>query len=321
MKHEPVIEVRNLTKRYGTTTAVDNLSFTVHRGEVFGLLGPNGAGKTTAISILSCLIAPTSGTAQVCGFDVVRKSLDARSRIGVVPQEIALYPSLSAKQNLLFWGRMYGVAGNELESRVDELLEVVGLTERGSDRIDTFSGGMKRRINIAAGLIHRPEVLFLDEPTVGIDPQTRRSILELVKGLNEDGLSILYTTHYLEGAEYLCHRVGIMDEGRLIAIGTQDELIGSIGATDVITVSGESFPASVVALLESLDGVRGTTSMRGYLTIEVAAGSQALSHIVQKLAGEGTAITAIEISSPNLESVFLHLTGKTLMDSESDEDR
>ncbi len=319
MATQPVLEVKNLTKRYGSITAINDLSFTVERGEVFGFLGPNGAGKTTAISILSCLIAPTSGTARVCGFDVIRESLEARRRMGVVPQEIALYPSLSARQNLLFWGRMYAVPSSDLGRRVDELLEVVGLADRAGDRIDTYSGGMKRRVNIAAGLIHRPEVLFLDEPTVGIDPQTRRSILELVKSLNEDGLTILYTTHYLEGAEYLCRRVGIMDEGRLIAVGTRTELINSIGATDVVTVVADRLPANVDTLMLSLDDISRATTTDGRLTLETAAGSRALPRIVQELAGTGADVTSIEVASPNLESVFLHMTGKTL-DETNDED-
>ncbi len=312
MRSEPVLEVSNLTKRYGSFTALDELSFTVERGEVFGFLGPNGAGKTTAISILSCLISPTSGTARVCGFDVTRDSLRARRSIGVVPQEIALYPSLSARQNLLFWGRMYAVPASELGRRADELLGVVGLADRANDRIDTYSGGMKRRINIAAGLIHRPEVLFLDEPTVGIDPQTRRSILELVKSLNEDGLTILYTTHYLEGAEYLCRRVGIMDEGRLIAVGTRSELVESIGAVDVITVDAERLPGDIESTVRSIEGIRQAVVSEGRLTLDAAAGSESLPRVVQTLSAAGANITSIEVTSPNLESVFLHMTGKTL---------
>jgi len=319
MGSRPVLEVKNLTKRYGSITAVDDLSFTVERGEVFGFLGPNGAGKTTAISILSCLVQPTSGSATVCGHDVVRDSLEARRCMGVVPQEIALYPSLSARQNLLFWGRMYSVPASELGRRVDELLEVVGLADRANDRIDTYSGGMKRRINIAAGLIHRPETLFLDEPTVGIDPQTRRSILELIKSLNEDGLTILYTTHYLEGAEFLCRRVGIMDEGRLVAVGTRAELVESIGAADVITVVADNLPTDADALARGLDGIRRAVLADDRLTLEATAGSRALPRVVEQLSGAGAGITSIEVSSPNLESVFLHLTGKTLARSNEDQ--
>jgi ABC-2 type transport system ATP-binding protein len=260
MSVEPVIRVRNLVKRYGELVAVDAVSFEVAKGEIFGLLGPNGAGKTTIISILSCITPPTSGSASVSGIDVVADSLTARSKIGVVPQEIALYATLSARDNLMFWGRMYGLRDRTLARRVDELLDVVQLSDRASSRIDTFSGGMKRRINIAAGLLHRPDVLFLDEPTVGIDPQTRRSILDLVKELNAEGLAVLYTTHYLEEAEFLCDRVGIVDEGKMIAVGTRDELTESIGATGVIEVRADGLDDALVDWLASLPEVSEAAS-------------------------------------------------------------
>lgn len=314
MQGEPVILVRNLVKRYGNTTAVDRVSFEVARGEIFGLLGPNGAGKTTTISILSCLTPPTSGTAAISGIDVVGDSLAARSRIGVVPQEIALYPTLSARENLAFWGRMCGVPRDVLARRIDEILEVVQLTERAGGRIDTFSGGMKRRVNIAAGLLHRPDVLFLDEPTVGIDPQTRRSILELVESLNAQGLTVLYTTHYLEEAEHLCHRVGIMDQGRLVAVGTRKELTESIGATQIIKVVADGLRDSAVRWIESLADVTEASHVEDELTINVRAGSNLLPSLVEKLTGSGARIQSVDVDDPNLESVFLHLTGKSLRD-------
>jgi ABC-2 type transport system ATP-binding protein len=312
MSVEPVIRVRNLVKRYGELVAVDAVSFEVAKGEIFGLLGPNGAGKTTIISILSCITPPTSGSASVSGIDVVTDSLTARSKIGVVPQEIALYSTLSARDNLMFWGRMYGLRDRTLARRVDELLDVVQLSDRASSRIDTFSGGMKRRINIAAGLLHRPDVLFLDEPTVGIDPQTRRSILDLVKELNAEGLTVLYTTHYLEEAEFLCDRVGIMDEGKMIAVGTRDELTDSIGATGVIAVRADGLDDALVDWLASLPEVSEAAKSDDGLTLNVVRGASLLPTVVEKLTGSGVDIHSVDVTVPNLESVFLHLTGKRL---------
>ena len=312
MSVEPVIGVRNLVKRYGELVAVDAVSFEVAKGEIFGLLGPNGAGKTTIISILSCITPPTSGSALISGIDVVTDSLKARTRIGIVPQEIALYSTLSARDNLMFWGRMYGLRDRTLARRVDELLDVVQLSDRASNRIDTFSGGMKRRINIAAGLLHRPDVLFLDEPTVGIDPQTRRSILDLVKELNTEGLTVLYTTHYLEEAEFLCDRVGIMDEGKMIAVGTRDELTESIGATGVIAVRADGLNDALVDWLASLSEVSEVARTDDGLTLNVVSGTNLLPTVVEKLTGGGVDIHSVDVTVPNLESVFLHLTGKRL---------
>ncbi len=319
MRGEPIIEVDGLVKRYGQLVAVDAVSFVVNEGEIFGLLGPNGAGKTTTISVLSCLTPPTAGTAKIAGLDVTRNSLAARSKIGVVPQEIALYPTLTARDNLVFWGRMYGVPERTLAERIDELLSVVQLAERAGGRIDTFSGGMKRRINIAAGLIHRPDVLFLDEPTVGIDPQTRRSILDLVKDLNASGLTVLYTTHYLEEAEFLCDRVGIMDEGKMLAIGTRAELTTSIGATTSIDVRADGLDDSIVDWLSSLEQVTDVARDGDDLTINTTAEANLLPVIVERLAAGGAKVHSVDVKVPNLESVFLHLTGKSLRD-EGDQD-
>jgi ABC-2 type transport system ATP-binding protein len=314
MRGDPIIEVRNLVKRYGELTAVDSVSFEVKGGEIFGLLGPNGAGKTTTIAILSSLIPPTSGTALVAGIDVTRDSLAARSKIGVVPQEIALYPSLSARENRTFWGRMYGVPSEALPRRIDEILETVGLQERAGGRLDTFSGGMKRRVNIAAGLLHRPEVLFLDEPTVGIDPQTRRNILDLVKDLNARGLSVLYTTHYLEEAEFLCERIGIMDEGKMIATGTRRELTAGIGMSETITIAADGLRDDLSRWIGALKDVEAVSLLEREVTVNAKAGSNLLPTLVERLSTEGVKIHSIDVSAPNLESVFLHLTGKSLRD-------
>jgi len=319
MTRESVISVRNLVKRYGAIAAVDGVSFSVERGEIFGLLGPNGAGKTTTISVLSCLTSPTSGEVRVAGIDVTADSLAVRARIGVVPQEIALYPSLSARENLTFWGRMYGVPEGTLAERIDELLETVKLSDRARGRIDTFSGGMKRRVNIAAGLLHRPEVLFLDEPTVGIDPQTRRSILELVQSLNADGLTVLYTTHYLEEAEFLCTRIGIMDEGRMIAMGTRRELTESIGATQVIRIVADGLDDSLCASFRESPGISEATLVKRELSLHARVGANLLPEIVAGLSSSGVRIHSVEVDDPNLESVFLSLTGKSLRDGGSHE--
>ena len=314
MQSEYIIRVENLVKRYGELTAVDSASFAVAKGEIFGLLGPNGAGKTTTISILSCLVKPTSGSATVAGHSVVADSFGARSRIGVVPQDIALYPTLSAHENLWFWGRMYGLPDTVLAGRVDEILDVVQLEERARNRIETFSGGMKRRINIAAGLLHRPDVLFLDEPTVGIDPQTRRSILELVKRLNGEGLTILYTTHYLEEAELLCDRIAIMDEGRIIAMGTAEELTDSIGAQSVISVRADGLRRDTVDWVSSLPEVSEALLEEDRLAVNLQRGADLLPVLVEKLAESGATVHSVDVTVPNLESVFLHLTGKSLRD-------
>ena len=312
MENRPIIQVDGLVKHYGHVRAVDDVSFAVERGEIFGLLGPNGAGKTTIISILSCLVPPSAGSAWVAGYDVVAESLEVRNRIGVVPQEIALYQTLSARENLIFWGRMYGLSGATLAARADELIETVGLRERARTRIDTFSGGMKRRINIAVGLLHDPEVLFLDEPTVGIDPQTRRNLLDLAKELNEKGLTILYTTHYLEEAEFLCDRVGIVDRGRMIALGTQRELVAEIGATDTITVEADGLEPGLTRSLEEMDGILETSMDEDVMRLNAESGSRLLPAIVERLTSAGVAIRSVDVSAPNLESVFLHLTGRTL---------
>ena len=213
-----ILEVKDLVKKYGDFTAVKGISFDIKEGEIFSLLGPNGAGKTTTISILSTLYAPTSGEATVDGHSVTKEPM-VRNLIGVVPQELALYDDLSAGENLVFWGQMYGLSGKALAIRVDEVLEQIGLADKAKKRVKTYSGGMKRRVNIGVGLLHKPSLLFMDEPTVGIDPQSRRAILDSVKSLNQQGMTVLYTTHYMEEAEELSDRVGIIDHGELIALG------------------------------------------------------------------------------------------------------
>src|SRR5262245_33961461 len=250
-----ILEVQNLIKQYGDFTAVKGISFDIEEGEIFSLLGPNGAGKTTTISMLSTLYTPTSGDAVIGGHSITKDPMAVKEVIGVVPQEIALYEDLTARENLIFWGQMYGLSGNALNSRVDEVLDQIGLTDKARNRVKTYSGGMKRRVNIGVGLLHKPRLLFMDEPTVGIDPQSRRAILDTVKDLNRQGMTVLYTTHYMEEAQELSDRVGIIDHGQLIALGTQDELTKQVGQSDTLILHlGENEDAQ--ALVSSLKGMK-----------------------------------------------------------------
>jgi ABC-2 type transport system ATP-binding protein len=311
-----MVSVRGLEKRYGDIVAVRGISFDIAEGEVFSLLGPNGAGKTTTISMLSCLVRPTAGDATVAGHSVTKEPLAVKASIGVVPQEIALYESLSARENLRFWGSMYGMTGADLRRRVDEVLELMGLADRAGDRVSTYSGGMKRRINIAVGLLHRPRLLFLDEPTVGIDPQSRRNILDLVKALNREGMTVLYTTHYMQEAQELSHRVGIMDRGELIALGTQAELTETVGQHDTLRLHvAEGQP--VAPLAQALQGqpwVLQASERDSEVVVLVASAEEALAPAVSQAEKLGIRIRSVDIEEPNLETVFLHLTGRALRD-------
>lgn len=312
------IEVKSLTKYYGRpgagVLAVDHVNFEVHQGEVFGFLGPNGAGKTTTISMLSCLLAPTGGTATVAGYDVVKAPQQVKRRIGLVPQELALYPTLSARDNLNFYGRIYGMRGRTLRRRVDETLEMVGLAERAGGAVETFSGGMKRRLNIAAGLLHRPEVLFLDEPTVGVDPQSRNAIFEHVERLNAAGMTILYTTHYMEEAERLCHRVAVIDQGRIIALDTPRKLIADLGGGIIHLGVANGMAEGLLEQIRALPEVRAVTRLDGKVKVEATRAQEALVSLLALFNRTDTDVTALEVLEPNLETVFLQLTGKRLRD-------
>ena len=243
-----ILQVQNLVKNYGDFQAVKGVSFDIEEGEIFSLLGPNGAGKTTTISMLSTLYMPTSGDATIGGHSITKDPMSVRGIIGVVPQDLALYEDLTARENLIFWGQMYNLSGKALHARVDEVLEQIGLTDKAKDRVKTYSGGMKRRVNIGVGLLHKPRLLFMDEPTVGIDPQSRRAILDTVKDLNKQGMTLLYTTHYMEEAEELSHRVGIIDHGEMIAIGTQKELTQQVGEAETLILHvGENDDSEALA--------------------------------------------------------------------------
>jgi ABC-2 type transport system ATP-binding protein len=311
-----ILEVNNLVKQYGDFTAVKGISFDIKEGEIFSLLGPNGAGKTTTISMLSTLYAPTSGDATIGGHSITKDPMAVKQVIGVVPQDLALYEDLTARENLLFWGQMYGLSGKALNSRVDEVLEQIGLTDKAKNRVKTYSGGMKRRVNIGVGLLHKPRLLFMDEPTVGIDPQSRRAILDTVKELNKQGMTLLYTTHYMEEAEELSNRVGIIDHGELIAIGTQAELTKQVGQTETLILHvGENDDSE--ALAKSLAGVKDILEANASDHSVSAIAHEAedvLAAVVTKANERGIKIRSIDIREPNLEAVFLHLTGHALRD-------
>jgi ABC-2 type transport system ATP-binding protein len=347
----PILEAHNLVKKFGERQAVKGISFSVEEGEVFGLLGPNGAGKTTAISMLTGVLPPTSGTATIGGYDIGREMDKVKRVNGLVPQDLALYPTLSARANLDFFGRIYGLRGKALRERVDDVLRIVGLTERANDPVKDFSGGMKRRVNIAAGLVHQPRLLFLDEPTVGVDPQSRNNIFESVLQLNrERGMSIVYTSHYMEEVELLCNRVAIMDQGEIIALDTVKNLIALVGE-GVISAGVPNISEGQVAELAALPSVK-SASLAAPLQVALATpatstpadkkgkrepaaqeaepqaaaaatpvvrllvnnSQAALVGMIDYVGKHGLTITSLEILEPNLETAFLHLTGKRLRD-------
>jgi ABC-2 type transport system ATP-binding protein len=314
MSEKVAIQVKDLHKDFGEVYAVQGIDFTVQSGEIFSLLGPNGAGKSTTISMISGLLRPDKGEITVTGYDVSKDELAAKAAIGVVPQEIALYEDLSARENLTFWGKMYGLRGEPLKRRVDEILEIVGLVDRQKGRVGKFSGGMKRRLNIGIALLHKPEVVIMDEPTVGIDPQSRRNILESVKELNRQGMTVFYTTHYMEEAQELSDHIAIMDNGRLIANGTHDELVKIVGELDRIELTINTESARVIESWKTIPGVRQVTAENGHLTLLADDSNIVLPEIFEAAANAGSRITSVEIQEPNLEAVFLHLTGRALRD-------
>ncbi len=317
--NETILEARNLVKTYGEHTAVNDVNLAIRKGEIFGLLGPNGAGKTTIISIINGLVKPDSGSITVEGLDLQADTHAVKAKLGLVPQELALYPTLSARDNLSFFGSIYGLGGKQLKQRVEAMLEMVQLTDRANEAVQAYSGGMKRRVNIAAGLLHRPEVLFLDEPTVGVDPQSRNAIFEAVESLNRDGMTVIYTTHYMEEAQRLCHRVAIIDEGQIIALDTPHALIKSLGGG--ILLLGLEDPETglingqvqvAVERINALPTVQSMIRDDGHFKIETDRFQEALMSILDITNQLDVRITDMEKWEPNLESVFLHLTGRKL---------
>jgi ABC-2 type transport system ATP-binding protein len=310
----PVLDCHDLRKSFGDRVAVDGVGFCIGPSETYGLLGPNGAGKTTTISMICGLLVRDAGTVVVAGRPVDIDEADAKAAIGYVPQELAIYPDLTARENLRFFGQLYRMGGAELERRVDEILETIELADRGNDRTDQFSGGMKRRLNIGIGLLHRPRLLVLDEPTVGVDPQSRNAILSSVEELARQGMAILYTTHYMEEAERLCDRVGIIDHGRIEAEGTRRELVGLIGQRDRIDLAATGELQAAATAVRDSQGVREATVQEGGLTLLVEDARGILPRVLEAVAGAGAMVTSVEIVEPDLEAVFLHLTGRALRD-------
>ena len=307
-----ILETAGLKKQFGDFQAVKGIDFTIGRGQVFSLLGPNGAGKSTTISMLSCLISPTGGDAHIDGHSIVNASDQVKGVIGYVPQDLALYDKLTAKHNLKFWGTMAGMSGQNLTSRIDELLERVELTDRANERVETFSGGMKRRLNIAVGLLHKPKLVFMDEPTVGIDPQSRRRILDMVKELRDEGMSVLYTTHYMEEAEELSDQVGIIDHGQMIALGSQAELRRTVGEQDTLRLHFDesTSTAKLSDEIAQLEFVTTAVARENEIVVTTPDSTTALP-VLFTVAGDQR-IRSIDIEEPNLEAVFLHLTGRAL---------
>ena len=309
-----ILQASGLVKRFDGLVAVNQVSFTIAEGETYGLLGPNGAGKTTSISMVAGLLEPDAGEVTIDGTRITTASTKGKGSIGLVPQEIAIYPDLSAGENLKFFGRLYGMSGQQLESRIDEVLHVIGLRERRDDLTREFSGGMKRRLNIGIGLLHRPRMLILDEPTVGVDPQSRNAILESVEQLSAEGMAVLYTTHYMEEAERLCDRVAIIDEGVIQAEGTRRELVAMVGETDRVSISADGDLQAAVSSVLEVDGVRDAVTSDHTIEILASDASPILPELLAKVSGAGTSIHGVEVIEPNLETVFLHLTGKALRD-------
>jgi ABC-2 type transport system ATP-binding protein len=307
-----LIEVEGLRKEYDGLVAVDDVSFTARPGEIFGLLGPNGAGKSTTIGSISGLLAPTAGHVHVRGHDVVGAPRQAKAAMGVVPQEIALYEDLPAEENLRFWGEAYGLRGERLAERVRQVLETIGLLDRAGDQVAKFSGGMKRRLNFGCGIVHEPEVLLLDEPTVGVDPQSRVRLLELVRKQSAGGVCVLYTTHYMEEAESLCDRLAILDHGKIIAAGTLEELRGAMGERDLVRLQGVFDPERVRAAAAALERVDVVAAAPDQVALAVSGASRRLPEILAAVTGTGAEVRETTVTRPSLESLFIRLTGKEL---------
>ncbi len=310
----PLVRCEGLRKAFGSLVAVDDVSLAIAPGEAYGLLGPNGAGKTTAISMLCGLLAPDAGTVHVADEPIGVGRATGKQHLGLVPQELALYGDLSARENLVLLGRLQGLRGATLRRRVDEVLEIVGLADRAGDRLETFSGGMQRRPSIAAGLLHRPRLLVLDEPTVGVDPQSRNAILEQVAALSAEGTALLYTSHYMEEVERVCDRVGIMDGGRLIAEGTRRELVTRIDAADRVEVEARGDLDALASRLRALDAVAQVDHSDGGLLVLASEGRAVLPELIAAAQALDVALSGVEVAEPDLEAVFLSLTGRALRD-------
>lgn len=311
------IRVKELTKKFNNVVAVDYISFTVKSGELFGLLGPNGAGKTTTINMLSTLLKPTSGIGEVAGFDILKNKDDVRRSIGVVFQEPALDIKLTGKENLEFHAMMYGMDKKKRRERIQEVIELVELTDKASVLVENYSGGMKRRLEIARGLIHRPKVLFLDEPTLGLDTQTRRHIWDYIKKLNRDvGVTIILTTHYMEEADFLCERIAIMDYGKFVALDSPGKLKDILGG-DVVSLEIEGKLDSLISQFKAMDWIKTLNQHNGVLSLTMEKGERRIPQLINTAQMNGVNVTCVQLRKPSLEDVFLHFTGRTIREQEA----
>lgn len=310
-----IVELKNVTKRYEDKLVVDNISFSIEEGEIFGLLGPNGAGKSTTISMICGLIKADQGDIIINGHSVKTEAKLAKESIGLVPQDIALYKDLSAVENLKFWGTLYGLNGKLLKERIDEVLEATGLKDRAKDKISNYSGGMKRRINIACAVMHRPKIIIMDEPTVGIDPQSRNHILEFAKELNRKyNTTIIYTSHYMEEVEALCNKLIIMDEGKIVAGGTKEEIKRMVMNEETVEITSPNCTSDVLLKLKKINNVKDASYKDGVITIFINESEANLQSIIDVLFNCKIKIQNVNIQTPTLETVFLNLTGKSLRD-------
>ena len=310
----PVLVCRGLRKAFGDFVAVDGVSFSIAPGETYGMLGPNGAGKTTTISMAAGLLDPDAGEVQVAGQPMTTTTVGVKALCGYVPQEVAIYPDLTGRENLRFFAGLYGMRGREARQRIDEILDTIGLAARGSDLTKKYSGGMQRRLNIGIGLLHHPSLLILDEPTVGVDPQSRNAILESVEALARAGMAVLYTTHYMEEAQRLCDRVGIIDEGTLKAEGTPRELVALVGEQDRVHMEATGALAEAARACAAVAGVRQAAVAGSAIDVIAEHGGALLPRLLEIVTAAGTRVNSVEVTEPNLEAVFLHLTGRALRD-------
>jgi len=309
-----ILIVEDLWKSYAETLALQGLTFEISRGEFFGLLGPNGAGKTTTIGLLSGLIEPSRGHISIDGFDLFSRPMEAKARLGLVPQSFALYPTLCARDNLVFFGRIYGLKGKRLKERMARVLEIVELADRANQTVATFSNGMKRRLNIAAGLLHEPEILILDEPTVGVDTQSRNAILESINSLNKSGVTVLYTTHYIEEAQRLCDRVAVIDQGKIIALDSPAHLIRDLGKGMIRMEFNTGIDDKLLDQMKRIGLVIVVDDQKRRIHIETDHTDQASKELLELMKTRDGLLKTLDISEPNLETVFIHLTGRNLRD-------
>jgi len=308
-----MIRVKDLQKSYGNLRAVDGISFEIPEGEMFGFLGPNGAGKTTTLSMISGLLRPDRGRVSIGEIDVWHSPKEAKRILGLVPQDLALYEELTARENLMFWGSLFRLPRSELKANIELWLDRVGLKGRGREAVSKFSGGMKRRLNLAIGLVHNPKVVLLDEPTVGIDPQARKNILDIIREIAKEGNTILFTTHHLEEAEALCDRIAIMDHGKILETGSVDELAKVVGDGDIVSINGSFTTIQLNTILEN-ESVNILNAVEHTATISLSHGGMNIAALLQKFNEAGIEVTDISFQKPSLESVFLKLTGRELRD-------